>query len=117
MRTPRRPRTTSTVAVGALAAVAAAAATFAATPSSRAPAAPTAARGSEWRAVFGARPTRSEGDRAIVVLSTPSVADRVAASRKPFTPQQERRWAGNAEAAQRLLLHRLRRRGVKIVRN
>jgi subtilisin family serine protease len=114
---PRRPRTERAIGVAALAAVAAAAATFVAAPSSRPPTAPAAAPSREWRAVFGARPSRSQGERAIVVLSTPSVADRVAAARKPYTPQQERRWAANAEAAQRLLLNRLRRRGVKIVRD
>jgi hypothetical protein len=114
---PRRPRTGRAIGVAALAAVAAAAATFVAAPATEPPTAPAAAPGREWRAVFGPRPSKSQGERAIVVLSTPSVADRVAASRKPYTPQQERRWAGNAEAAQRLLLNRLRRRGVKIVRD
>jgi minor extracellular serine protease Vpr len=71
---------------------------------------------SEWRSVFGDRPTVSMDERAIVVLAAPSVADRAAAAKKAPTPRQQRRWARQALAAQRALLESLDRRGVTVRR-
>jgi Subtilase family/PA domain/Peptidase inhibitor I9 len=70
-----------------------------------------------WHSVFGNRPATSSGQRMIVVLSSPSIADRVAASSKPPTADQERQWAAELEGVQRTLLAGLHQRGVDIQRD
>ena len=53
-----------------------------------------------WRSIFGDRPQAELGSRAIVVLSSPSLADRIeAASGKPGAAQQ-RQWVEDIEAEQ-----------------
>jgi hypothetical protein len=77
----------------------------------------TAARA--WHAVFEDRPTAAgeRRQRVLVVLSAPSLADRVAAAEEAPPPARQRRWTREAEGAQKLLLAGLRDRGVEVVRN
>jgi subtilisin family serine protease len=67
-----------------------------------------------WRSIFGDRPQAELGSRMIVVLSSPSLADRIeAASKKPGAAQQ-RQWVKDIEAEQEAFLGSLRDRGVSI---
>ncbi len=67
-----------------------------------------------WRSIFGDRPQAELGSRTIVVLSSPSLADRIeAASGKPGAAQQ-RQWVADIEAEQDAFLASLRERGVAI---
>ena len=112
MRTPRRvePRATAPLA---LLAVGAALALLLANggagrriPPERLP--PAAA----WAGLVGGpRPHVSAGQRVIVVLRYPSLADRVRAT---TTPAVERQWSADALAAQRRLIGRLALEGVPI---
>ncbi|MBW3593236.1 MAG: S8 family serine peptidase, partial [Actinobacteria bacterium] len=65
-----------------------------------------------WRGVFPDRPRPALSQRMIVVLSAPSLADRVAASEEPLAPEEQKRLVADAEAAQQVLLARLRDRGI-----
>jgi subtilisin family serine protease len=67
-----------------------------------------------WRGLVGSRPRVAIGQRVIVLLKTPSLAQRVAAAGGRATDAQERRWTNNALAAQRLLLYRLAGEGVRL---
>ena len=74
----------------------------------------TGAAARAWHSVFGDRPEADLGSRMIVVLSSPSLADRVeSASRKP-TAGVERRWNAQIAAEQDAFLESLRERGVSI---
>ncbi|HSK17054.1 MAG TPA: S8 family serine peptidase, partial [Gaiellaceae bacterium] len=74
----------------------------------------TAARA--WHAVFGDRPAPAyeERQRVVVVLSAPSLADRVLAAEEPPGAEEQRRWTSEAEGAQQLLLAGLREREVHV---
>jgi subtilisin family serine protease len=66
-----------------------------------------------WRGlVGGAKPTVSVGQRTLVVLNTPSLAQRLAANGGLATEAQERRWTKAAVAAQKRLLLVLSTHGV-----
>jgi subtilisin family serine protease len=68
---------------------------------------------SSWRGlVGGAKPTVSVGQRTLVVLNVPSLAQRVAANGGVATEAQERRWTKAALAAQKRLLLVLSTHGV-----
>ena len=67
---------------------------------------------SAWRGVFPDRPKPALSQRVIVVLSSPSLADRTAASEEPLSPDEQKRLVAEAEAAQRVLLAQLRSRGI-----
>src|SRR5262245_48520832 len=68
-----------------------------------------------WQGLAGGlRPRVPVGQRVIVVLKAPSVADRVASAGGLATSEEERRWHESALAAQRLLLARLRVQGVVV---
>ncbi|MGH2995567.1 MAG: S8 family serine peptidase, partial [Gaiellaceae bacterium] len=69
-----------------------------------------------WHSVFGdrARPAATER-RVLVVLTAPSLADRVAAG-EAVTPEDQRRSRAQAAGAQRLLLAGLRERGLAVRR-
>jgi minor extracellular serine protease Vpr len=67
---------------------------------------------SAWKSAFGERPQAPVGQRMIVVLEAPSLADRIASPPKAPTAEERRRWLAEAQTAQRLLLARLERRGV-----
>jgi hypothetical protein len=66
-----------------------------------------------WHSVFPDRPKASYGERVIVVLSSPSVAERAAASKRP-TAEDERQWVADIDGLRRSLLAGLAERGVEI---
>ncbi len=69
---------------------------------------------SAWKSAFGERPQAPLGQRVIVVLKAPSLADRLAAARTVPTDDEHRRWVTDAQASQRMLIARLERRGVRL---
>src|SRR5690348_8681620 len=60
-----------------------------------------------WRGLVGSRPRVAIGQRVIVVLRTPSLAQRVAAAGGIVGTRQERAWTSATLSAQRLLVSRL----------
>src|SRR6266540_3735639 len=70
---------------------------------------------SAWRGLVGApREQVAVGQRVIVVLKSPSLADRVATAGGRATEAQERRWTAAALAADNLLIARLAQQGVSV---
>lgn len=67
-----------------------------------------------WKSAFGERPQAPIGQRVIVVLSAPSLADYVGATQTPPSAVDERRWVAEAEASQRTLVARLGSRGLAL---
>ena len=110
---PRRTDRRRTVALAAtlVAAVVAAVATGAAlageTPRDEAQA---------WRTAFDRRVQVPLGERMIVVLAAPSLADRVAETGRLPSAREQRRLVSRADALQRRLLATLRTRGIRIER-
>jgi subtilisin family serine protease len=86
----------------------------AASPVSGAPKSVLRSAVSAWQSAFGERPQAPVGQRMIVVLEAPSLADQIAGARGVPSADDRRRWAAEAEAARRLLLARLERRGVAL---
>src|SRR4051794_2003348 len=116
MRTPRRSRAALLVGVAA-----AAAAVFLLGPAGSGGGTPrqqTAAQevvGESWRGLIG--PPQADvalGQRAIVVLKAPSLADRVDESGGIASTRDERRWTAGAFAAQKQLITNLAVQGVAI---
>ncbi len=69
---------------------------------------------SSWRGlVGGAHPTVSVGQRVLVVLRSPSMAQRVAMNGGVASQQKERTWTRIALASQRQLLAELSTRGIR----
>jgi subtilisin family serine protease len=69
---------------------------------------------SSWRGlVGGARPPVTVGQRALVVLRAPSLAQQVAASGGVASQRKERIWTRTALAAQRQLIVELSTRGIR----
>src|SRR5438093_10512309 len=107
MRMRRRP----SLGIPALVAIAAAAVFAAGHDERRIPAYSEA---TTWRGLVGeAHPQVTIGQRRIVVLRTPSVAQRLA-STKLATEQQERAWAAQAYAAQQQVLVKLAAHGLAV---
>jgi len=68
-----------------------------------------------WQGLVGGpRPRVANGQRMIVVLSAPSLADRVAAAGGRATDAQERNWTRAALDSQRALLFKLGVQGVSV---
>ncbi|HEY5659887.1 MAG TPA: S8 family serine peptidase [Gaiellaceae bacterium] len=68
-----------------------------------------------WQGLAGAqRPRVAVGQRVIVVLKAPALADRVGTAGGLATSEDERRWTESALAAQKLLVARLRVEGVVV---
>jgi len=67
-----------------------------------------------WRGLVESRPRVALGERVIVVLRTPSLAQRVAAAGGEASTGDERAWTNDAVTAQKLLLSRLALRGLKV---
>jgi subtilisin family serine protease len=66
-----------------------------------------------WQGLAGAlRPRVAVGQRVIVVLKTPSVADRVGNAGGLATSEDERQWERTAISSQKLLIARLRLEGL-----
>ena len=70
-----------------------------------------------WRSAFQDRPRVPASDRVIVIMSFPSLADRVATASTPPTAATQRRWVEEAEQSQRALVRELRSQGVEITRD
>ena len=68
---------------------------------------------SAWRGLVGSRPTVALGSRVIIVLRTPSLAQRVEGAGSA-TATQEQTWSSDAATAQRLLIARLALHGVSV---
>ena len=68
-----------------------------------------------WQGLAGAlRPRVAVGQRAIVLLKTPALADRVGRVGGLATSEEERRWTETALSSQKLLVARLRLQGVVV---
>jgi subtilisin family serine protease len=68
-----------------------------------------------WRGLVGTpRQQVAVGQRVIVVLNSPSLADRLAAAGGTATEAQQRQWTAAALAADNLLIARLAQEGVEI---
>ncbi len=71
--------------------------------------------GTDWQGLAGSqRPHVAVGQRMLVVLEAPALADRVGAAGGLATGEQERRWATSALASQKLLISRLGVQGVVV---
>ena len=70
-----------------------------------------------WRSAFEERPRVPASERVIVVLSFPSLADRVRTAPTPPAAATQRRWVEEAEESQRALVRELRAAGVEIKRD
>jgi subtilisin family serine protease len=112
MRMRRRPRLARTAALGAVAAVATGI-VLAGTVQGAGESAPRVAARA-WHSVFPDRPKTAAGERMIVVLSSPSVAERVAAAGERPSAGQEREWVDDLTAMQSSLLAALRERGLDV---
>ena len=116
---PRRPEAVRTATLAALAVVATGLALAGTVEGAGDSVARTAAKA--WHGVFGDRPKaaqeQEQKQRILVVLSAPSLADRMAAAEQAPTSKQQRQWTAQAEGAQQLLLAGLRERQVHIARN
>src|SRR5262245_53650211 len=117
MRMPRRPEGRRTGALAALTLVTTALVLAGTGAGACDSLARTAARA--WPGVFGARPepAAESRQRVLVVLSAPSLADRMAAAEDEPTAAQQRKWTSEADGAQQLLLAGLRDRQVRIARD
>jgi minor extracellular serine protease Vpr len=114
MRMPRRPRLARTTTLGAVAALASALVLVGSVQGAADSVARAAARA--WQAVFGDRPAPAFERRMLVVLASPSLADRMTAATGKPSAEDQRRWTANAEAQQKLLLEALASRGISLKR-
>ena len=68
-----------------------------------------------WQGLAGAqRPRVAVGQRVIVLLKAPALADRVGNAGGLATSEQEREWTQSALSSQKLLVARLRVQGVVV---
>ena len=67
-----------------------------------------------WHSIFGDRPQAELGSRMIVVLSSPSLADRLEAASGNVNAAKQRQWVADIGSEQDLFLASLRDRGVTI---
>jgi subtilisin family serine protease len=113
MRTPRaEPRLVAFFVVVAVAATTAILATRdRGVPAGRTASPPSA---SAWRGLVGSRPQVATEQHVVVVLKTPSLADRVAAAGGAVDVEQEEAWTKVAVAAQKLLVARLALHGIVV---
>ena len=75
---------------------------------------PVVSEASSWRAIVDLRPSVPVAGRYVVVLRTPSLAQRVAAAGGAVEIEQEQLWTKAAETAQKLLLTRLALQGLVV---
>ncbi len=113
MRTPRADARVVATLVAIVAAVAAAL-LVAGGKSVGTDAAVPVAPASAWRGLVGARAQVATGDRVIVVLKTPSLAEQVATAGGAADGERERAWTKLALDAQTQVVARLERRGVVV---
>ena len=76
----------------------------------------TGAAARAWHSIFGDRPQAQLGSRTIVVLSSPSLADRMEAANGKAGAATQRQWIADIEAEQDAFLASLRERAVTIQR-
>jgi minor extracellular serine protease Vpr len=69
---------------------------------------------SAWQGLVGSRPRVAPSRRVIVVLKTPSLAQRVAAAGGVVGTERERAWTSSVLTAQKLLVTRLAFSGISI---
>jgi subtilisin family serine protease len=67
-----------------------------------------------WHSVFPDRPKTALGKRMIVLLSSPSVAERAAASSRRPTAAEEQQWVADIEGVRKGLLEGLAARGIEV---
>ena len=77
-------------------------------------ASPPATSAAGWRGLVGSRPRVAIGERVIVVLKTPSLAQRVAAAGGIVETRRERAWTNAVLSAEKLLITRLALQGVTV---
>ncbi len=77
-------------------------------------ASPPATSAAGWRGLVGSRPRVALGQRVIVVLKTPSLAQRVAAAGGIVETRRERAWTNAVLSAEKLLVTRLALQGVTV---
>jgi len=75
---------------------------------------PPATSAAGWRGLVGSRPRVALGERVIVVLKTPSLAQRVAAAGGIVSTRRERAWTNVVLSAEKLLVSRLSLQGVTV---
>jgi subtilisin family serine protease len=108
-------RAVSALVVAAVAGgLAAAAFTVSTREPERAAARPLAPSAAGWQGLLGLRPVPQLGDREIVVLRLPSLADRVREAGGTATEADERAWTREARQAQETALRRLSAIGVPL---
>jgi subtilisin family serine protease len=112
MRMRQRPRLARTATLGVVAAVATGIVLAGTVQGAGESAARVAARA--WDSVFPDHPKTAAGKRMIVVLSSPPVAERVAAAPERPSAAQEKEWTDDVIAMQTSLLAALRERGIEI---
>src|SRR3954452_7796492 len=72
----------------------------------------TGAASLAWHSIFGDRPEQELGSRMIVVLSSPSLADRIQAAPGKPGPAKQRVWAADIETEQEAFLASVHERGI-----
>jgi subtilisin family serine protease len=77
-------------------------------------ASPPATSAAGWRGLVGSRPHVALGERVIVVLKTPSLAQRVSAAGGIVSTRRERAWTNAVLSAEKLLVSRLSLQGVTV---
>ena len=77
-------------------------------------ASPPATSAAGWRGLVGSRPRVALGERVIVVLKTPSLAQRVAAAGGIVSTRRERAWTNAVLSSEKLLASRLALQGVTV---
>src|ERR671915_2001939 len=76
---------------------------------------PVSVAGSAWRGLVGApRQEVAVGQRVIVVLRTPALADEVARAGGRASEAQQRRWTSSSLAASHQLIAKLAQHGVRV---
>jgi subtilisin family serine protease len=108
----RRPELARTMILAAVAAVATALLLAGTVQGASETAARAAARA--WHSVFPDRLKTETGERGIVILASPSVAERVAAASKRPSAADEKQWVADIQAMQQSVLAALRDRGVDV---
>jgi len=112
MRMRRRPRLARTTILAAAATVASGLLLVGAVQGAGESAAHAAGRA--WHSVFPDHPKTAAGKRMIVLLATPSVAERAAAGSARPPASEEKQWTADIQSMQASLLAALRQRGVHV---
>jgi Subtilase family/PA domain len=112
MRMPRRPRLARTTTLAAAAVLATG--LLLVQRGQGAGESPARAAARAWHSVFPDRPKVAVGQRMIVVLASPSLADRAAAAGSRPSAADEKQWTADIEAMHASFLAALRDRGIRV---